>query len=89
MRTVEEKRKYQRIYAKRYYAINREKALAYQAEHRKKLSTGDKRKLNNDCPAPQDIPKRCFSVGDLTQAPIARFQRQIEQILSGEMGIVS
>ena len=88
MRTLEEKRKYQKAYAGRYYALYKEKALAYQADRRIRESAGDKRKLNNDCPKPQDIKKRCFSIGDLTQAPVDKFQRQIEKILSGQMGLV-
>ncbi len=88
MRTVEEKRKYQRAYARRYYALHKEKALAYQADRRRRENSGDKRKAHNNFPPPQGIVKRCFSVGDLTQAPVDKFRRQIEKILSGQMGLV-
>ncbi len=88
MKTAEEKKESRRAYYKRYYATNKEKALAYQAEHRRKSGTEDKRKINNDCPEPQGIEKQCFSIGDLTKAPVDKFQRQIELILSGRMGMV-
>ncbi len=88
MRTLEEKKENRRAYARRHYTKHKEEALAYQAEYRRKFGTEDKRKLNNDCPESQGIEKRCFCISDLTQAPAAKFERQIEKILSGEMGIV-
>lgn len=88
MKTSEQKKEYQRAYQKRYYYAHKEKALAYQAVYRKRFITDDKRRLQRDCPVPQNIEKRCFSIGDLTKAPTAKFQRQIEMVLSGQMGLV-
>lgn len=72
-----------RTYQTRYYKAHRAKALAYQREYEKKhRKTG----VPKGAHPWLGEPKVCFSMADLTQAPTAKFERQLEMILRGEMG---
>lgn len=78
----------QRGYALRYYNANKEAIMEQQSDRRKEKSVGDRRKLENDRPPWQGIAKRDFCVRDLSQASGAKFERRLQLILDGQMGLI-
>lgn len=73
-----------RAYQRAYYRKHSVKAKAYQVAYNK---LHKKRGAHKGANPWQHIKKQCFSLTDLTESPTIKFERQIELILSGQMGI--